>query len=270
MTRRVACARRAGVSRSCPSSRPQPRRGRPGRVSSAPGHAEDRPSGGGRSAPAIAGVVSGLALVPASIVAREPRHQFLRVVLFDVFEKGSCSGPSEGRGRLPAVSDDDVLAALEVVESDRCGHVRESTDGTGPDHRIFARAADGAVPCRGVEGQVRRDPGPSGRSTVGNAGMPDREVCVPTTNPSRAPVRQSSRMSRDPVSPSTAASPALPAGPTPSTSPSPTLPTSSTGPSAGLTATRPTQSLWWSTTRPRSRSTADTAPSAPIHGVPWS
>ncbi|WP_313022826.1 hypothetical protein [Mobilicoccus sp.] len=75
------------------------------------------------------------------------------------------------------MSDDDVLAALEVVESDRCGHVRESTDGTGPDHRIFARAADGAVPCRGVEGQVRRDPGPSGRSTVGNAGMPDREVC---------------------------------------------------------------------------------------------
>ena len=38
----------------------------------------------GRSAAAVSGVVAGLSLVPSPVVAREPRHELLRVFLLDV------------------------------------------------------------------------------------------------------------------------------------------------------------------------------------------
>ena len=82
----------------------------------------------GRSAAAVSGVVAGLSLVPSPVVAREPRHELLRVFLLDVFEEGGCFSSSQGRRWLAAMNDDHVVAALDVLESVRSRHEYETTN----------------------------------------------------------------------------------------------------------------------------------------------
>ena len=82
----------------------------------------------GRSAAAVSGVVAGLSLVPSPVVAREPRHELLRVFLLDVFEEGGCFSSSQGRRWLAAMNDDHVVAALDVLESVRSRHEYETAN----------------------------------------------------------------------------------------------------------------------------------------------
>ena len=95
----------------------------------------------GRSAAAVSGVVAGLSLVPSPVVAREPRHELLRVFLLDVFEEGGCFSSSQGRRWLAAMNDDHVVAALDVLESVRSRHEYETTNAPNRRDRISAHAA---------------------------------------------------------------------------------------------------------------------------------
>lgn len=76
--------------------------------------------------PSIAGVVAGLALVAALVVAGQSRHEFLRVVVSApvgfVGELGGLPTPQHGRDLAPVGNDDVAVVALGPVEALGCCH----------------------------------------------------------------------------------------------------------------------------------------------------
>ena len=118
----------------------------------------------GRSAAAVSGVVAGLSLVPSPVVAREPRHELLRVFLLDVFEEGGCFSSSQGRRWLAAMNDDHVVAALDVLESVRSRHEYETTNARRTAATGYPLMPRGCRTGRGPDRDVARAIMPAGVS----------------------------------------------------------------------------------------------------------